>query len=99
MPRPVQIPGQEVRKALERGLRREPRARLPRLELRGISKRYPGCLANDRIDLCIDAGEIHALLGENVAGNSTLMKIIYGVTRPDAGEVRWQAEPGQGRDP
>ncbi len=71
----------------------------PRLELRGISKRYPGCLANDRIDLCIDAGEIHALLGENGAGKSTLMKIIYGVTRPDAGEVRWQGEPVQVRDP
>ncbi len=72
---------------------------LPRLELRGISKRYPGCLANDRIDLCIDAGEIHALLGENGAGKSTLMKIIYGVTRPDAGEIRWQGEPVQVRDP
>lgn len=71
----------------------------PRLELRGISKRYPGCLANDHIDLCIDAGEIHALLGENGAGKSTLMKIIYGVTRPDAGEVRWQGEPVQVRDP
>lgn len=71
----------------------------PRLELRGISKRYPGCLANDRIDLCIDAGEIHALLGENGAGKSTLMKIIYGVTRPDAGEIRWQGEPVQVRDP
>lgn len=69
------------------------------LELRGISKRYPGCLANDRIDLCIDAGEIHALLGENGAGKSTLMKIIYGVTRPDAGEIRWQGEPVQVRDP
>ncbi|MGV8321510.1 ATP-binding cassette domain-containing protein, partial [Pseudomonas aeruginosa] len=72
---------------------------MPRLELSGISKRYPGCLANDRIDLCIDAGEIHALLGENGAGKSTLMKIIYGVTRPDAGEIRWQGEPVQVRDP
>ncbi|KPD27999.1 MULTISPECIES: ABC transporter ATP-binding protein [Pseudomonas aeruginosa group] len=71
----------------------------PRLELRGISKRYPGCLANDRIDLRIDAGEIHALLGENGAGKSTLMKIIYGVTRPDAGEILWQGKPVRVRDP
>ncbi|TBU96869.1 ABC transporter ATP-binding protein [Stutzerimonas kirkiae] len=72
---------------------------MPRLELHAISKRYPGCLANDRIDLCIQAGEIHALLGENGAGKSTLMKIIYGVTQPDSGEIRWQGQRVQVRDP
>ncbi len=62
----------------------------PRLELRGITKRYPGCLANDRIDLAVMPGEVHALLGENGAGKSTLVKIIYGVVQADAGEMRWQ---------
>ncbi|MCT8165369.1 MULTISPECIES: ABC transporter ATP-binding protein [unclassified Pseudomonas] len=70
-----------------------------RLELRAITKRYPGTLANDRIDLRIAAGEIHALLGENGAGKSTLMKIIYGVTAPDAGQVLWEGRPVQVRDP
>ena len=64
----------------------------PRLQLRNISKRYPGCLANDAIDLSIAPGEIHALLGENGAGKSTLMKIIYGVTHADSGEVLWQGQ-------
>ncbi|MET0611423.1 MAG: ATP-binding cassette domain-containing protein, partial [Pseudomonas caspiana] len=63
-----------------------------RLQLRAISKRYPGCLANDAIDLNIAPGEIHALLGENGAGKSTLMKIIYGVTQPDSGEIVWQGQ-------
>uniref|UniRef100_UPI0013F6380A ABC transporter ATP-binding protein n=1 Tax=Metapseudomonas otitidis TaxID=319939 RepID=UPI0013F6380A len=71
----------------------------PRLELLGITKRYPGCLANDRVDLAIAPGEIHALLGENGAGKSTLMKIIYGVVQPDAGEIRWQGETRRVRDP
>ena len=71
----------------------------PRLQLNGITKQYPGCLANDRIDLIINAGEIHALLGENGAGKSTLMKIIYGVTQPDAGEIRWEGQPVVMRDP
>ena len=70
-----------------------------RLELRAITKRYPGCLANDAINLRIAPGEIHALLGENGAGKSTLMKIIYGVTQADSGELHWQGAPVQMRDP
>jgi simple sugar transport system ATP-binding protein len=62
----------------------------PLIELRGIVKAYPGCLANDHIDLSIAAGEIHALLGENGAGKSTLVKIVAGVVAPDEGEIRWQ---------
>ncbi len=61
-----------------------------RLELSGITKRYPGCIANQDISLTVQPGEIHALLGENGAGKSTLMKIIYGVVKPDAGEITWQ---------
>ncbi|VVP41060.1 ABC transporter ATP-binding protein [Pseudomonas fluorescens] len=71
----------------------------PRLQLRRISKRYPGCLANDAIDLSIAPGEIHALLGENGAGKSTLMKIIYGVTQADSGEVIWQGQRVNMRNP
>ncbi len=71
----------------------------PRLQLRAISKRYPGCLANDAIDLNIAQGEIHALLGENGAGKSTLMKIIYGVTHADSGEMIWQGQCVNMRNP
>ncbi|MGH8384332.1 MAG: ABC transporter ATP-binding protein [Pseudomonas sp.] len=74
-------------------------APIPRLQLRSISKRYPGCLANDAIDLCIAPGEIHALLGENGAGKSTLMKIIYGVTQADSGEMIWQGQRVNIRNP
>lgn len=62
------------------------------LQLSGITKAYPGCLANDAVDLSIMPGEIHALLGENGAGKSTLVKIIYGVLKADAGEIRFKGQ-------
>ncbi len=64
----------------------------PRLEMREITKQYPGCLANDHVDLTVMPGEIHALLGENGAGKSTLVKIIYGVVKPDHGTMHWEGE-------
>jgi ABC-type uncharacterized transport system ATPase subunit len=63
------------------------------LEMRGITKRYPGVLANDSISLDLRHGEIHGLLGENGAGKSTLMNILYGLAVPDSGEILLDGKP------
>lgn len=67
----------------------------PLLSLRNIRKEFPGCLANDEVDLDVLPGEIHALLGENGAGKSTLVKMIYGVLKPDGGELQWNGQAVQ----
>src|SRR6187200_1459813 len=64
----------------------------PALEMRGITKRYPGVIANQDINLVVRPGEIHALLGENGAGKSTLMNILYGLARPDEGAIYLDGE-------
>ncbi|HEX3236952.1 MAG TPA: ABC transporter ATP-binding protein [Gaiellaceae bacterium] len=63
------------------------------LEMRGIRKEFPGVVANDDVSLQVRRGEVHGLLGENGAGKSTLMNILYGLYRPDAGEIRLNGKP------
>jgi ABC-type uncharacterized transport system ATPase subunit len=65
----------------------------PVLELRGMTKQFPGVLANDHIDFDLRRGEVHALLGENGAGKSTLMSILYGLYTADSGEIFMNGNP------
>jgi len=65
----------------------------PALEMRGITKRYPGVVANSDINLQVHPGEIHALLGENGAGKTTLMNVLYGLATPDEGEILLDDRP------
>ena len=71
----------------------------PRLQLTGITKRYPGVVANSDVNLTVQPGQIHAVLGENGAGKSTLMKIIYGSVKPDSGSVLFNGQPAHIRNP
>jgi ABC-type uncharacterized transport system ATPase subunit len=71
----------------------------PVLELRGITKRFPGVLANDHIDFDLGRNEVHALLGENGAGKSTLVNVLYGLYNPDEGEIRIKGEQARMHSP
>ena len=73
--------------------------RAPLLRMEGISKRFPGVLANDRIDFEVQQGEIRALLGENGSGKTTLMNALYGIYRPDSGRILFRGREVSFRSP
>jgi ABC-type uncharacterized transport system ATPase subunit len=72
---------------------------LPAVEMRAITKVWPGVVANDHVQFAVRRGEIHALVGENGAGKSTLMNILYGLLRPDSGEILIDGKPARIQGP
>ena len=71
----------------------------PILEMRGITKKFGKVVANENVNLTLNAGEIHALLGENGAGKSTLMNILTGIYRPNSGQIYYKGEKVKIRSP
>jgi ribose transport system ATP-binding protein len=71
----------------------------PLLSMSGITKSFPGVRALDGVDLDVQPGEVHCLLGQNGAGKSTLIKVLAGAHQPDGGTIRWRGEPVVLRSP
>jgi len=69
------------------------------LKIEGLTKAYPGVIANENVSFDIEEGQVHALLGENGAGKSTLVKMIYGLVRPDSGSMTLSGQPYQPAEP